>query len=351
NNDAIAIENGWIAIANRGMFVNNDLIEMQTMSRSSIFNNGDFTNNAEIFIDDVDEELFPGLRNLKTFTNSSTGEIFMSDLNCTGLSNFGSPNGSATFNNDGRIEIENTGSFYAINNSVLETWNNNGTLKVTGTSKGIANSSEFYLNNDTLIVPQFTNFDFGKLFIGDNQEKELVITGDMDNRGTIVCSASSPTVHDTLSILGNLECEGTAELRFNFVPSLGLDVEIIKANSISGYFETLTKIPFWNDISLDYSRFPSIYAVINDCGNAKKVNAFIPNSGSWNDPSNWSLGHLPLPCETVSIVGNGTTKSVSLYSDPTIRSLELDNAVLNIFSSSDFIIDGNFFRSGGQGLK
>ena len=43
-------------------------------------------------------------------------------------------------------------------------------------------------------------------------------------------------------------------------------------------------------------------------------NAWLGGSGSWHEPSNWSLGHIPARCEDVFITNAGTVITVTITS-------------------------------------
>lgn len=77
------------------------------------------------------------------------------------------------------------------------------------------------------------------------------------------------------------------------------------------------------------------------------MNSSLPGVGNWNDPARWSLGHVPLSGESVTIV-NGSTISVNVNTalvNELIVNAGGELTVLNI-ASSTLSIDGNITVNG-----
>jgi len=69
------------------------------------------------------------------------------------------------------------------------------------------------------------------------------------------------------------------------------------------------------------------------------TNTWIGNDGNWNTSTNWSLGHIPLPCEDVIITNGNITLNIN---DAVARSI-------TIASSGDLSINGALIIQGSDG--
>ena len=82
----------------------------------------------------------------------------------------------------------------------------------------------------------------------------------------------------------------------------------------------------------------------NDCDGSidesfVATNTWIGNDGNWNTSTNWSLGHIPLPCEDVIITNGNITLNIN---DAVARSI-------TIASSGDLSINGALIIQGSDG--
>jgi len=126
----------------------------------------------------------------------------------------------------------------------------------------------------------------------------------------------------------------------NYQQGLGLDLDA------DGFCSGIDTDDDCNDnADSAYPGAPEICdGIDNDCDGSidesfVATNTWIGNDGNWNTSTNWSLGHIPLPCEDVIITNGNITLNIN---DAVARSI-------TIASSGDLSINGALIIQGSDG--
>jgi len=76
------------------------------------------------------------------------------------------------------------------------------------------------------------------------------------------------------------------------------------------------------DLDADWVDFCSCGAGMCNCGD---VNLWLGGTGNWDDSTKWSLGHVPLACEAVEILGSNDVVTMPGAYSSVIYLLHVDN--------------------------
>jgi hypothetical protein len=351
NNGHIIVDNCIIGISAGGNFTNNNNITLTNLERSGLSNTGTFTNNDIIFIEHVDEPIFPAMRNIETFINNSGGSIIIRNSDGSGLDNTRVSNSgpAAQFFNYGSLLIEDTGTYYGLRSLQDSKWTDFGSISINSNSRGIVNTAEMKIKG-VLYTPYFYNT--GDLEISGGPSF-LDVSGDFEANGNskIKMDASGHTLpgfnYDQIRVQGNLKIGGSLELvtSSGYFPNSISSFDLITHNGdIQGYLDTFFMTPTNSNFSFRYDFDNKIVVDFDECLGNDLTNYYNGVSGNWNDPFAWSLGHVPKACEQVIIAGAiNNPKIINVNtSNAKCKSLKLIQAEMVVSAGAVLTIDPLF---------
>ena len=345
-----------------GNFTNYGHMTLSDIQQNAILNvaEASFVNYDTIIIDSVHQALRFGIQNEAVFTNNPGGYLSISDVTDQGIRN---QKEGSDFENNGEIVLSNTGG-WAFSTFWSSFFRNRGTITadtICGISTGFDGVvTTTYTGEGTLNAPAVNiNADLyieltpAILEINGNLEFEGFAHTTLNIHG--VLGAGNNSGHDQIQVSGELLLGGTLEIDNNgaFTPTAGSFTLLTYTGSLNSVFDALILPAGWTGWVLDYTTPGQVNLKKSPCGGLNVVNAFIALSGDWDTPSNWSLGHVPLPCEDVEIIGvfnDPNPKSATVSSASAVaKSVKVWHTYLTIQSSATLIIDPNL--SSKQGLS
>jgi len=337
---------------------------LNTGAGSTITNQGELTiNNVRAGITNVNDAVWnnegilylgdirfnAGIENLSgaIFHNKSSGEITLEVLNAVpgieGIYN------SAIFINDSDIEVISPSGEGFENRLASGYFENNDNLLISGSAAtyGFINSSFATWAGDGFISsnkPVLNNWVYQPIEFPSKMDIEGHLIHFSNAKDTFQIEGAAGTGvaggNDFIDVNGNLTLSG--ELVINtingFVPSLGDQFLLFQyTGSLSGSFTTVTLPPGFSGYSIDAFEAGNIYLRNPNC--ITRPNTWIGGTGNWEIPSNWDLGHVPMPCEDVVI---GIGDSVILNSGAHYgRSLVMNGAGMFLSDfTTELLLDG-----------
>lgn len=303
-------------------------------SSSALNNVGEVSNYGTIDISDCGNESY---RNLYTTVNYATGVINVINADGWALRNARASSSSphAAFQNYGELNISALNDDLAIYNFSQSIFRQAGKVDIQSNSKIINLNPAIFYMQDTINAPEFDNR--GDLVFSPSPYP-YVFEGDLrlSGVGKIDYYISSSFNPRKIKVEGDLYVDGELDLEFEggYVPGTFQNIDLLEqVGSRTGFFETFTPEFVLPNHQLSYGNPNIVKLAYNACGSGVVENQFLFASGNWSSASNWSLGHVPLPCEEVvlrDIGGNPLTV--------TMNSISPEIAKLTIFGDAELII-------------
>ena len=331
-------------------FLNHGMIHVDHATTLSNLTFSIFTNGGSIELHDI--LAGDGLRNNSgaIFNNQSGGTILIQNI---GLSNFLANGISNTgeMHNEGLITLGSTASYGLYNQGMDASFENNGTVEVSNSNVDYAfEASDLKNENGALLYG--SGFFNGASGI---RNEAFFTPGILVMQGNFVHTSESidtfeiagtegggeASGHDSVFVDGNLTLDGklVISLRNGFIPADNDTFTIMQyTQTVSNSFSQ-EEYPYqMAGFAVDLSIQGKVRIFKKACTMAE--NEWIGGPGSWNDPTSWSLGHVPLYCENV-LLGPGDTVTIPSAIIATALSLTNNGGQLTINELATLVIDVN----------
>ena len=268
------------------------------------------------------------------------------------------------FINDGHILIDSVASngiYNERNFSVGQfgVFTNNGTIEATATDLQPHPSAEVAsirnrrgnilrgsgtlilenrLRNEYILSPGSSigsHQIFGNLFHSNTAIDSLEIAGTL--------GGGNPAGHDSIYVSGNVHFNGNSKLRINFLNGyLPAVTDTFTILEYGGNRTGMPKVQFPLGIAgfvADFSEPGQIRVYRKSCTPA--TNQWIGGTGMWDDPTGWSLGHVPEYCEDVLLsTGDSVTIPASFRAE--VRSMQNTSGTLVVEPGAVLLVDVNY---------
>ena len=330
------------------IFQNFGMIEMRDiLSGISNFTSAQFENSGTLQVFNC--KAHEGINNNATcmFTNLAGGNIIMDTLNAApgiqGIYN------RAKFNNYGSINIQRT-SGEGIENRTSGRFKNEGNIQLAnvGGTEGITNTSAGYFSGTGSITSD-QPFEQGAIFATGSDVATLTINGDFFHTSNSIdtldvhghAGGGDSLGHDSIFVSGDLHLEGLllVPYNFNFDPYPAAEFVLFAYGGVlTGNYDSISLPGYLSHFALDLSNPGQV--ILRDTNCVLATNKWTGGmNDDWNEPANWSLGHVPTACEWAVIQNDSVVITNATHS---ARSILLSNAVLNLNNNTSVLtIDGN----------